>query len=95
MLLHLQCALAIAGEDGQDTSADVPSIGRRKARPADVTRGNQMYEYVCHFSIAVARKVFPEGPSRHAEWPLIGGLESVARSKLEYIRTELVHIKAY
>ena len=54
-----------------------------------------MYEYVCHFSIAVARKVFPEGPSRHAEWPLIGGLESVARSKLEYIRTELVHIKAY
>ena len=33
-----------------------------------------MYEYVCHFSIAVARKVFPEGPSRHAEWPLIGGL---------------------
>ena len=30
--------------------------------------------YVCHFSSVVARKVFPEGPSRHAEWPLIGGL---------------------
>ena len=25
-------------------------------------------------SSAVVRKVFPEGPSRHAEWPLVGGL---------------------
>ena len=44
------------------------------------------------YSSAVARNGSPEGPSRHAEWPLIGGLESVARSKLEYIRTELVPI---
>ena len=63
MMLPSSNRLVIAGVDEQGLHRCMLSMARLDQRT-----------HARMYSSAVARNGSPEGPSRHAEWPLIGGL---------------------